>query len=98
MSAFTLVVRDEAQEEIEAIADWYDAQRPGLGQRFSDELENALKQLRTNPHHQVRKGVYRYGYITGFPHYRIVYTVDGETITVYQVRHTSRRPHLKYGP
>ncbi len=98
MRTFTLVLRDEAQEEVEAIADWYDAQSPGLGLRFSEELEMALKQLRRNPHHQVRKGVYRYAYITGFPHYRVVYAIDGETITVYQVRHTSRKPHPKYGP
>ena len=98
MRTFTLVLRDEAQEEVEGIADWYDAQSPGLGLRFSEGLEMALKQLRLNPHHQVRKGVYRYTYITGFPHYRIVYAIDGDTITVYQVRHTSRESHPTYGP
>ena len=82
----------------EAIRDWYEEKSVGLGERFVQALEASYKQIRSNPFRQVRKSVYRYAYIDGFPKYRIVYAVDQETITVYQVRHTSREPHPEFGP
>ncbi len=98
MKVFSLVVRDEAQDETELIRLWYEEQSPGLGERFVTALEAAYKQIRISPHSEVRKEIYRYGYIKGFPSYRIVYVIDGDVITVYQVRHTSRKPHPTFGP
>jgi plasmid stabilization system protein ParE len=98
MRSYTLTVRDEAQGETEEIRAWYESKSPGLGDRFVDALEEAYKHIRGNPFYQVRKSIYRYAQIDGFPFYRIVYTLDEEMITVYQVRHTSRRGHPKFGP
>lgn len=28
----------------------------------------------------------------------VVFTVDGDTVFVYQIRHTSRRPSKRFGP
>lgn len=30
--------------------------------------------------------------------YRVVFDVEGDTVFVYQVRHTSRKPSKKFGP
>jgi len=98
MKSYALVVRDEAQDETEAIRDWYEEKSAGLGERFVLALEATFKRIRINPFYQVRKSDYRYARIEGFPHYRIVYAVDQETITVYQVTHTSREPHPQFGP
>jgi len=98
MSGRALVVRDEAQDETEAIKAWYESKSPGLGDRFTDALEETYKHLRSTPYHQLRKGIYRHAQIEGFPYYRVVYVVDDDRITVYQVRHTSRRPSKKFGP
>lgn len=98
MKRYVLVVRDEVQDETEAITAWYEDKRAGLGERFVNALESTYKQIRSNPFYQVRKSLYRYALIEGFPHYRIVYAVDQETITVYEVRHTSREPHPEFGP
>ncbi len=36
--------------------------------------------------------------VEGFSYFRVVYDVVGTNITVYQVRHTSRRPSKRFGP
>jgi hypothetical protein len=28
----------------------------------------------------------------------VVFTIDGDTVYVYQIRHTSRRPSKQFGP
>lgn len=98
MSRFVLIVREEAQTEADEIATWYDEQGDELGDRFVAALEQCYAELRQAPLFQVRKGPYRYASISGFPDYRVVFAVDGATITVYQVRHTSRKPHPRFGP
>ncbi|MBS1938834.1 MAG: type II toxin-antitoxin system RelE/ParE family toxin [Bacteroidetes bacterium] len=98
MSAHVLVVRDEAQEETEQIKAWYGSQRVGLDDRFVAALEKTYKGLLEAPFYQVRKNVFRYVLVEGFPHYRVVFVVDGDVITVYQVRHTSRKPSKRFGP
>ncbi|MCO6482691.1 MAG: type II toxin-antitoxin system RelE/ParE family toxin [Flavobacteriales bacterium] len=98
MRAYALVVRDEAQEEAEAIKLWYEGQSPGLGERFTNALERTLRQIRDTPSFQVRKGIYRHVLVRGFSRYRVVYTVDDDVITIYQVRHTSRKPSSRFGP
>lgn len=96
--AYALVLRDEAQAEIEAIQSWYEEQGPGLGERFATALGGALKDLLRSPKHQVRKHQFRYTSIVGFPSYRIVYLLEGNVVIVYQVRHTSRRADPAFGP
>lgn len=46
----------------------------------------------------MRKDDFRHAFVNGFPRYRVSYDVTGDAITVYQVRHTSRRPSKRYGP
>lgn len=98
MKHFALKVRDEAQVETEQIKAGYDDYSPGLGDRFVDALEAAYRHIQEFPIYQIRKGIYRHAQIEGFPRYRIVYVVDDETVIVYQVRHTSRKPSKKFGP
>ncbi|MDX9751728.1 MAG: type II toxin-antitoxin system RelE/ParE family toxin [Flavobacteriales bacterium] len=97
--SFTLVVRDAAVEEAATIHDWYEAQRPGLGLRFLLALDELYALIEVNPYaFQVRKDDFRHAFVNGFPRYRVSYGLEGDTITVYQVRHTSRRPSKRYGP
>lgn len=98
MSRFKLDVRQAALDEAEAIRAWYEEQQVGLGGRFTDALDECLAELRRNPFLQVRKEPFRYASISGFRSYRVVYAIDGDTITAYQIRHTSRKPHPTYGP
>ena len=69
-----------------------------LGDRFLFALDACFEDLIRSPLQQMRKEPFRYMSINGFPSYRLVFAVDGEAITVYQIRHTSRIPHRTSGP
>jgi len=73
-------------------------QSKGTGDRFLKALQSCYKDIITNPYgYQVRKDPYRHAMLHRLK-YRVVYEVDGQTVFVYQVRHTSRRPSRKFGP
>jgi protein associated with RNAse G/E len=50
MMDYDLVIREEAQEEVEQITAWYEEQREGLGQEFVDSFHASLQQLLSIPH------------------------------------------------
>ncbi|MBP8823849.1 MAG: type II toxin-antitoxin system RelE/ParE family toxin [Flavobacteriales bacterium] len=96
--SYKLRIRLAAQAEAARIHDWYEARSKGLGGRFADALEECLQSIQRNPTGlQIRKGKYRHDLVSRFP-YRVVYTLDGDTVFVYQIRHTSRRPSKPFGP
>ena len=95
---YKLMIRVAAQAEAAEIHDWYKARSKGLGSRFADVLEECLRSIQRNPTGlQTRKGKFRHDRVARFP-YRVVFTLDGDTVFVYQIRHTSRRPSQRFGP
>lgn len=94
-----LVVRDAAVEDASRIYRWYEDQSAGLGLRFLLALDELYSLIEANPYgFQLRKDNFRHAFVHGFPRYRVSYDVDGRQITVYQVRHTSRKPDKRFGP
>jgi mRNA-degrading endonuclease RelE of RelBE toxin-antitoxin system len=76
---------------------YYQQKVPGLGERFIAEVVEAYATLRSTPSFQVRKPPFRYLKLRKFP-YRLIYEVQDNTVIIYQVRHTSRKPSKKFGP
>ena len=95
--SFTVQVLPEATEEVGVIFGYYESAKPGLGTRFQQALDECYQGLALNPTGQKRKGDFRHAMVHKFP-YRVVYEVRGQMVLVYQVRHTSRKPHPKFGP
>lgn len=63
-----------------------------MGDRFDKAILAALEHLATvAAKYQVRENGFRYAPVTKFP-YRIVFELDGDTVVVYNIFHTSRRP------
>jgi hypothetical protein len=55
-----LVFKEEALEEIRQAQLWYEVQKPGLGQRFRQDLRDSLKFVVENPPgYGIRKDPYR---------------------------------------
>lgn len=89
-----LILRVEAEHELQDGYDWYEERVPGVGPRFLDQVQGLLEEIRLAPlryacvHRDVRVALVR-----RFP-YAIFYRAMGDTITVYSVFHTSRDPHI----
>lgn len=95
--SYTVVVRAAAQAEAADAYSWYEERSIGLGARFADAVQACLHQLARNPKLQKRQGEFRHAMVEKFP-YRIVFVIDGPTVFVYQIRHTSRRSSKRFGP
>ncbi len=87
-----LLIRPEAEAEIEEAYHWYESQRGGLGSDFLLCVEEGLQKIRKNP--EMNPVVYRNVrrlLIHRFP-YGIFYTARQDTATVLAVFHGHRDP------
>jgi len=61
-------------------------------------LSDFYKDILSNPcGYRIRKDPYRHAVLRRL-RYRVVFEVEGNTVYVYQVRHTSRKPSKNFGP
>lgn len=81
-----------ARREMLRAARWYDHKVPGLGDRFLDEIRNALVGIVEFPAAFAPLDAdYRRKLIEVFP-YGLIYRVDGDEIMVVAVANLKRRP------
>ena len=88
-----LRIEDEAEAELKAAADYYEAKRPGLGLAFEARIREAFHTIQTNAalfplykNKPLRKCV-----IAQFP-YLVFYRELDEFIIIIAVAHARRRP------
>jgi plasmid stabilization system protein ParE len=89
----TLIVRPEAQLDIEDIALWYEEQKTGLGDRFSIKLKDLLQRIAENSLQfpEIDRRRTRRGLLNPFP-YAVYFVTAGEIVSVIAVLHQHRRP------
>lgn len=91
-----LRISQAAREDILRSAQWYDAQPSRYGSAFLDEVEQALKEMTTNPqlHPPVEDGIQgfeiREYFIERFQQ-RVIFLVRDREMIVISVVHASRR-------
>lgn len=87
-----LVVRPEAQLDVEEAAFWYDSQQVGLGDRFLEELDELLARVAENPRQfpEIDLGVRR-GLLHRFP-YAVYFLAEEDLSIVITVLHQNRNP------
>jgi plasmid stabilization system protein ParE len=92
-----LLIEAEASRELEDAARWYEEQRPGLGERFLDEVAVALERIvlfpaagfpvpYVSPELAARRSP-----VMRFP-YHVVYLDTPDAIRILAVAHDRRRP------
>jgi plasmid stabilization system protein ParE len=94
--SYELRVRPQVESDIDAAAQWYEGQQPGLGREFVAAIREAMKRLTVNPLlYPTRHRHYplRWMFSNRFP-YRIVFLVDGNIITVLCVVHAKRHDRV----
>ncbi len=73
-------------------------QGKGSGDRFLKALGKCYEVILANPYaYQLRKDPFRHAQLHRLK-YRVVFKVEGQLISVVQVRHTSRTVSKRYGP
>ena len=89
---YELLIRPDALDDIEASADWYEAQEPGVGYEFIKVVRTTIQTIPSDFNlHRVRdmSRNIRWCYPPRFP-YRIVYRVQEKQITILAVLHAAR--------
>lgn len=85
---FPVTVRTEVREAI----DYYDSERPGLGEHFWDEVAFGIRWILANPTvPRLRPGDFRRVNLHSYPYY-IAYALRGDRVVLLAVGHGARRP------
>lgn len=87
-----LVFLQEARDEFDTAADFYEGRQTGLGVRLTLAVNATLERIANNPKlHAVVLEDVRKAVVRGFP-YCIYYREDSDNVVVLSVFHTSRDP------
>ncbi|MCB9932071.1 MAG: type II toxin-antitoxin system RelE/ParE family toxin [Planctomycetes bacterium] len=89
-----LVLKASARRDLVEICEWYEAQKPGLGDEFLDEYSNVAVRIEEFPtaFHEVDADV-RCARLKRFP-YLIFYKVEVEKLVGLAVIHQHRDPEF----
>ena len=82
----------EAEEELRAAAEFYEAEQPGLGRALIQEVRRGLRFISEQPlATRIERGEIRVRTISRFP-YRIYYRAREDEILIVAIGHSRRRP------
>lgn len=93
-----VVYRRRVQHDLAGAFDWYELQRPRLGEDFLAAVQATSRAIEQYPelfaavHGEVRRAV-----ISRFP-FAVFYTIEARRIVVLRVLHTARNPALWPAP
>jgi plasmid stabilization system protein ParE len=92
-----ILFRPEAREEFDEAYDWYEGQRPGLGEDFAEQVQRVLDRIVAMPQmHAVVLGEVRKAVVARFP-YCVFYREESSCVRVLSVFHSSRDPRIWQG-
>jgi len=93
---YSIRFKEDALADASEIANWYNEKKNGLGLEFLDELELAVKKIKTNPfHYQVQKNEIRQILLDKFP-YLVMFEIEQNQIIIYSIIHSKRNPKKKF--
>ncbi len=89
-----LIVAKEAEEDIKTAYEWYEEQRPHLGNIFVSEIDSKLREIEERPDlHMEAMGNVRRALCKKFP-YSIYFIHENKNIVVIAVLHQRRNPAI----
>ena len=90
--AHTIIIRPEAENDINTTFDWYEQQHAGLGKEFAQELSASMDRIMGSPrlyselYRDIRRALLR-----KFP-FGVYYLLNDEKIIVLSVLHLAMDP------
>jgi plasmid stabilization system protein ParE len=92
LQAVTIVLRPEARADLEEASRWYEAQRPGLGGDFLQQVDAVFRRMQAQPTHFPKvQGELRRALLRRFP-YSAYFLTERRRIVVIGVLHQRRDP------
>ena len=92
---YNLILKPRAENDLAEAIEWYESKQKGLGQKFLNQIDKYLNQIKRNPLHYPSKRLpFREAYIKKFP-YIIIYEVFDLEIVVYAVFCSYQNPSKK---
>lgn len=89
---YSIALSEEAEEDILQAYQWYEEQRPGLGDEFADAIETSFTAITDSPEaYSFRKRNVRGCIVFRFP-YLVLFVVNEQSIEVVSVFHMHRNP------
>lgn len=86
----TLLIRPEAEDDIRAAMEWYEAREPGLGAAFLAEADAAFQRATWHPGRYAKIHAYlRRVLMRRFP-YAVYFAVEDEDVIIFAVLHQRR--------
>jgi plasmid stabilization system protein ParE len=93
----TLIILQEAEDELNESALYYESKGPGLGTRLRNEVATVVDWIAHHPEvPRLRPKGYRRVNLRVFPHY-VAYVIRGDIIWVIAIAHGHRRPEFWLG-
>ncbi len=92
--ALPIAFRYRVRNDLRAAVDWYEDQRPGLGDDFIASVQSTFKSIELHPelfasvHGEVRRAI-----VSRFP-FAVFYLIEPARTVVLRVLHTARNPEL----
>ena len=92
----SLIIKPRAILMTKNAYDWYETQKPGLGEEFLEDLDGIYHKLELHPEYfsKIKKN-FRQAGLKRFP-FVIVYEIIKTEVVVFAVFHTSRNPKGKF--
>lgn len=92
MSRYRLEAEPAVEFDVEGAFEWYEAEEPGLGFAFLEQLRAAYGRILETPlaYQELRSGIRR-ALTRQFP-YAVYFSIERDTILVLAVLHTARDP------
>lgn len=93
---YSLVILEEASDELDEISLYYEQIQQGLGVKFIDHWQKSLNEISKNPlAFQKIKKQYRSVLLQKFP-YLVIYEEIGKTVVVYRLIHVKKHPRKRF--
>ena len=87
-----LKISDFAKRELDQAILFYELEQNGLGLRFKKEVRNSIDRVIKHPKAwPFEKGEVRKSFVHNFP-YKILYSVQKDTIIILAISHQHRKP------
>lgn len=90
---YQLYILQQAEEDMQKSADWYDEQQNGVGERFLSNVILTLRLVEANPLHYEQKfsKKFRFAKVNDFP-FVVVFKIKRQLVVINAIFHTSRNP------